>query len=132
MTDEVAAAVELTVGDLRREMDGLPDDAPVFVTVVGRYDLPITWACGGTQTIVGESRAPDAEPPWGTQPGLELHADPEWSEDERDAVMGFIERGLFSGVDFWQRRKMLGLVRKAPAVTEARTADTPPVVADPR
>jgi hypothetical protein len=131
MTDEVAAAVELTVGDLRREMDGLPDDAPVFVTVVGGYDLPITWACGGTQTIVGESRAPDAEPPWETWPGLELHADPEWSEDERDAVMGSIERGLFSGFDFWQRRKMLGLIRKPP-VTDPTTAEIPPVVADPR
>lgn len=104
-------SAELRVGDIRREIEGLPDDAPVFVSVPGGYDCPITWAAGGSQIIDPADAEKDEDGHWPTRPGLELHAQPEWPQEELAAVEDSVRAGLFSCLSYDFRRRM-GLARK--------------------
>lgn len=68
---------QLRVGAIRAAIEGLPDDAPVFVTVCDGPDLPVTYAKRCAAII----DPPDQDdPPWITRPGLEL-----WADVDRDS-----------------------------------------------
>lgn len=72
---------ELKVGAVREAIEGLPDDAPAFVTVAG-WDLPLLFA-GYSAAIIdppGAEKGDDGRYP--TRPGLELWAAPTWTDAE--------------------------------------------------
>lgn len=87
---------DLRVGDIRRQIEGLPDDAPAFVDICG-LDLPITFASGGV-AIIDPPDAERVDGRWPTKPGLELWAG-DLGHEGRDLDADRVARALASDVD---------------------------------